>query len=129
MLSLPQVMYLNATSCIVFGVLFLIAPLKVGLFLSQHSTLPTLVVMTVGGILVINGFHLIWGARQSKPKEWLVWYFSLGDFLWVLASLVMVILGIGITSSMGILATVLVAVMVGSFGILQLAQLKNINRP
>ncbi len=111
----------NAASCIGFGGLFVVMPQAVAAFL---GTAPVWVIMAVGVILVANGVHLAWASMRPPTKE-LVAYFSTGDFLWVAATAVLLIAGIWIVNTPAVIAAVVVAVMVGAFGILQLYALKN----
>lgn len=120
MLSLQNVMGANAMSCLVFGVLFALQPNLVATFLGGESAAPQLYIMILGILLILNGLHLLWASKISLPKKALVLYFSVGDFIWVVASVALVILGVWITTNIGIIVTCVVATMVGLFGVLQM---------
>lgn len=126
MLSLKRVMVLNAISCILFGATFLAFSHEVGLFLHKVAPAPNLVLILLGSVLIFNGLHLMWAASKKEIEEWLVVYFVLGDLAWVGISLFLIFSNIWITSQLGIIATLLVAVMVGAFGILQFIKRKQI---
>ena len=126
MITLNNVMKANAASCIVFGLIFLLAPTTVSTFLSDEAPAPAIVLLVLGGALSINGLHLFWASLKSEPSTPLVLYFSIGDFIWVFASISLWLLGTWITSIQGVTASLLVAAMVAAFGILQIIKRKEI---
>ena len=120
--SLRNVMWLNATSCVLFGSVFALLPNEVAHFLSEEAPAPLLLIMVIGVILIVNGLHLFWVATEALPKKELILYFSSGDFIWVILSIVLLISGLWVTSSQGILVTILIAIMVGFFGVMQMVK-------
>ena len=80
MFSLKNVMRANAISCLVFGVLFVLLPKLVAIFLGGSSPAPHLYILVLGIVLIVNGFHLLWASRAPLPQKNLVIYFSTGDF-------------------------------------------------
>ncbi len=121
MKPLRNVLRLNATTCIAFGLLFLIAPTAVGTFL---GSVPDLVIQIVGFALIFNGGHLIITSRRAQINPSEVYYFAAGDILWFIGSLVILTLGTVITTTPGIIATLVVAVGVGAIGLRQIWVLK-----
>ena len=124
MISLKNVFKANAASCIIFGLLFLIAPQKTAQFLSLENPAPSLLISLIGIVLIVNGLHLIWTSMQHNHNKAAILYFSSNDFIWVAASIILIIAKIWITSPKGIAATLVVAALVGVFGALQLSELK-----
>jgi len=122
-MSIKPVLLANAASCIIFGVLFLIMPANIADFLSKDASVPSIFLMALGGILTFNGLHLIWASKQDNLHKLWILYFSLGDLLWVLGTIILVALQLWITSSNGVFAATLVAIMVGIFGALQITNL------
>lgn len=120
MKNLSLILRLNATSCFIFGLLFTLRAAEIVRFLSPHASLPTWLVIFLGACLILNGIHLLLTSFQAQPAKLVILYFSLGDILWVLATIVLIALQYGITSFAGIVASLLVAVMVGTFGSMQL---------
>ena len=120
MFSLKNIMRLNATSCLFFGLILSLAPQKVAIFLSHSNPAPNWLILSLGVILVFNGAHLIWSSFLNSPSRLLVLYFSVGDFIWVIASLSLVVLGLWVTTGFGIFTTLMIAILVGVFGLLQL---------
>lgn len=120
MITLSNVMKANATSCIGFGAIFSLFSEQVSHFLSISHQAPSLVFLLLGLVLLFNGFHLIWASFKSMPSKFLVLYFSIGDYIWILATLYLIFAEMWITTSMGIIAALLVALMVGTFGWLQM---------
>jgi len=114
----------NAASCIGFGFIFFIFPAEVSGFLSTNMKVPEIILFVLGIGLFINGVHLVWASFKPLPSKQLVLYFSGGDYIWVLGSVYLLLSGIWITTSIGILVTILVSGMVGSFGILQMLKRK-----
>jgi len=124
MVTLANVMRANAISCLLFGLIFLIMPLDVANFLDLHNPAPKLVMLMLGAILIINGLDLIRVSRHSPPSKAQIWYFSFGDFIWALISLGLVLSNTWVTTTKGIIATLIVAVIVALFGVMQLLKSK-----
>jgi hypothetical protein len=120
MTSLTTILRMNAASCIGFGALFVALPGVVAAFLGDPPA-PDTVVRLLGGLLLLNGLHLLHTSGQAQPHRWLVLYFSLGDFLWVLATAGLIGAGLWITTPAGVAAAVAVAAAVGAMGIAQVA--------
>ncbi len=124
MITLSNIMRANAISCIGFGIVFFLLPEQIQSFLSINKPAPTLVFIVLGIALFVNGLHLIWASLQEKPSRLLVIYFCIGDYLWVIGSFYLLLTGLWITTPKGIAATLLVSIMVGTFGLLQTFKLK-----
>jgi len=123
MISLTAILRMNAASCIGFGGLFLAIPGAVAAFLGAPPA-PEILIQVLGGLLVLNGVHLLHTSYRAVPPGLLVLYFSLGDFLWVLATAVLIASGTWITSQAGIAAAVVVAASVGALGMAQVMALR-----
>lgn len=124
MLRLKNVMRANAISCLAFGVAFALQPSLVANFLGGASPAPQLHILILGILLILNGLHLLWASRVPLPQKQLILYFSTGDYIWVIASVGLMVSGVWITTTGGVLAASTVAVMVGLFGILQMTSRK-----
>ena len=124
MFTLKMVLRMNALSCICFGIVFLLIPSKISNFLATEQVLPTIIISIIGLVLIINAIHLVWTSFKTVPSRKDILYFSLGDFAWVLATLILITLEIVITTTQGIISSLLVATMVGCFGLLQFKSLK-----
>ncbi len=120
MTSLRTILQINAASCIGFGGLFVAFPSAVAAFLGAPPA-PDTVVRLLGGLLLLNGLHLLYTSRGAQPHRWLVLYFSFADFLWVLATAGLIGAGLWITTPAGVAAAVAVAAGVGAMGIAQVA--------
>lgn len=114
---LKTILIANALSCALFGVLFLASGAAVAAFLGNP---PILVLQVLGAGLLINTAHLVFTAYQKTPTRRAVLYFALGDVLWVVATIVMLGLGLFITTSAGIRTAIAVAAFVGACGLGQL---------
>ncbi len=119
MITLSRLLQANAASCLGFGSLLLLQPAPVAHFLSPETPAPTLLLLILGAGLIGHGLHLLWAASRADIGKRLVWYFSLGDYLWVLGSLSLLASGLWITSTPGVISTLMVAAMVGGLGLLQ----------
>lgn len=108
------IMRLNAFSCILFGLVFLLLPRQASEFVSGLGS-HTVFFTTVGIGLFFNGMHLIFSAARG-PKKLELLYFSIGDFLWVAATVVGIGLRYVVTTASGIVVALMVAMMVGMFG-------------
>jgi len=116
-------MMLNSASCIIFGVLFVLGGGAVNTFIGNSFAWLT---PLVGAVLIFNGCHLLFASKRESPICLEVLYFILGDFVWVVASVILIVLGIVVTTSHGTVAALLIAAMVGLFGILQLIGYKKV---
>ena len=125
MLSLRYIMRANSASCLAFGFLFTIKPGLVAAFLGGMSPAPTWVFLLLGIVLIFNGFHLFWASNIDLPKKELILYFSIGDYLWVGVSVGLMLSGIWVTTLGGIVASSIVATMVGLFGVSQMISRKS----
>ena len=124
MFSLKNVMRANATSCLLFGGLFALQPSQAADFLGGVSPAPQMYILILGVLLILNGLHLLWVSRIPLPQKKLILYFSTGDYLWVLGSIGLIVSGIWITTTGGILVASAIAVVVGLFGIIQMTSRK-----
>ncbi|MFT5674975.1 MAG: hypothetical protein ACI808_000904 [Paraglaciecola sp.] len=120
MVTLSNIMRVNAFSCIGFGITFFLFPGKVGSFLSSDMKIPEVILLFLGVGLFFNGIHLLWASFGSTPSKKVVLYFSIGDYIWVIGTSYLLLFGIWITTPMGIWVTILVSGLVGAFGILQM---------
>ncbi|RMF10390.1 MAG: hypothetical protein D6763_05840 [Alphaproteobacteria bacterium] len=74
----------------------------------------------VGALLILHSAHLIWASVRRSIYRLEVYYFSIGDLLWFLASLVLLIVPGLITTSSGAIAALVVALLVANIGLAQL---------
>ena len=121
MVSLHMVMRANGVSCLGFGLLFAFFPAAVVRFLSADDPAPVMLVLVIGLGLIGNGVLLFWSAKVLVPKKMDVLFFSIGDFIWVVFSLALVITGMWVDSVSGVIATLAVAFVVLLFGVLQIS--------
>jgi len=116
MYNLKLILRLNAASCLIFGALFVAAPDLVAAFLGAA---PPLLLRIVGAVLFLNGLHLSWASMRTPLPKVELYYFVAGDASWVLLTVLLLVLGVWITTTPGIAAAIAVAAMVGAFGLLQ----------
>lgn len=112
---ITKVLYANGSSCLLFGALFLALPGGVSGFLGSP---PTWLIEVLGAGLILNGLHLVWAARRGPRRRELL-YFTTGDGAWVAGTLLLIVSGLWITTTPGILAAIACALPVGMFGVLQ----------
>ena len=124
MVTLQTVLRMNASTCIGFGVLFTVIPDSLARFLSATSPAPGYVLLILGLGLIAQGIHLIWTSFQIQPSKALILYFSMGDFIWTMASVLLILLGVWVNSPLGVLYTGLVALIVGLLGVMQIRAYK-----
>lgn len=120
-MSLAMALRLNALSCFGFGLLFLAVPAAVAAALGSP---PVWLIAALGAGLLGNAV-LLWLAqrRGRAPRRNEVLFFCLGDALWVVATLALVITGTWITTATGQAVTLAVAVLVALFGLAQMRAL------
>ena len=114
--ALKTVMRLNALSCLGFGLLFVVMPAVVADFLGDG---PHWLILTMGIVLIVNGIHLLLVSMNTSPARPLVLYFSAGDAAWVVLTLVLIATGFVVSTPAGVVTALVVAVMVGGFGLMQ----------
>ena len=119
--GLRNVMRANAASCLVFGAVFSTQPAWVAHGLGGSVPPPSALIVVLGIALILNGLHLLWAASRQALNRMLLLYFSAGDFVWVVGTLGLLASGQWITTPLGTWATLVVAIAVGAFGILQFA--------
>lgn len=120
MASLNHILRINAASCIGFGTVFLVGPGTVSAFL---GTIPTQVLIAIGAGLVVNGLHLGLASLRAAPCRAEIVWFSLGDLLWWMGSLLLVASADWITTPSGLVSTLFIATAVAALGVTQLAVL------
>lgn len=120
---LKAALLLDASSCVIFGAIFVVFSGAVSQFIGNPFGW---VVPALGAVLLFNGLHLVIASRRNKPLCPEILYFVAGDFLWVVGTLVLVGLGLVITSAQGTLVSLLVAAMVGAFGVMQVVGYKRV---
>lgn len=117
MTRLRFVLRINASSCLVFGAIFVLFPAAVGGFLGNT---PSLILRLVGAGLLANGAHLFLAAARPVLRRREVSWFSLGDLSWGILTALLLAGNLWITSAGGQLAAGLVAMGVSALGLAQL---------
>ncbi len=110
---------LNGLNCLLFGALFVFIPNHVIAFLSDTNPAPEVIILALGVVLNLYGLILLWLGNKQQPNPTWVKLIALGDFLWVLGTIILVVMKLWITNINGITAAGLVAILVGWFGWLQ----------
>lgn len=123
MKNLKVALRLNAASCLVFGLLFVVMPAATGNFLGVSSAMA---ITIVGAALLCNGAHLLVASSRQHFYPLEVYYFSVGDLLWVNVTLMLVASESFLPTPVSIAAALLVAAFVGSVGVLQLTALSKL---
>lgn len=113
---LKLILGLNFLSCSLFGSLFLLNTENVALWLGL--TMPV-ILKIAGAILIFFALHLLTSIAKKTVIKGEIFYFSFGDSLWVLSSFIILMFTNLITSMHGQIATAAVAILVGTFAILQ----------
>lgn len=117
---LNKILHTNALTCIIFGIIMVLYPYQISIFLSSSTPAPSELILAVGSLLLCHSGHLFWVARSHLPSKWHIVYFSMGDFLWVLGTMGLVITQTWITHSIAIIVSYIIALLVGTLGALQL---------
>ena len=115
---LRSVLKMNALSCFLFGVIFVVGSGQVSLFLSAEETYGFWVQILGGGLLVNSGLLLL-ASQKVEMSLFEIRFFAIGDFLWVAGTLVLIAQNLALTEPPGVAAAMLVAIMVFYFGIQQ----------
>lgn len=129
MKALRMVLRLNAASCLIFGLIFVVAGAEVAGFLGEA---PAGLVRIVGALLFVNGLHLLIASFRSRAWAWEVLYFSAGDIAWFVATLALLGGGVLVTTAAGQLAALVMGVGVLGMGMTQawlLAEATGSGRP
>ena len=111
------VLRLNVATCAGFGLLFLLATHSVSNLLGSF---PILALQILGVGLLLHSLHLLFASLRKKVILFEVYYFSAGDILWFLGSL-LILVGTGFVSTIyGAVVTILVGTLVAGIGLAQL---------
>ncbi|MFB9148228.1 hypothetical protein [Roseovarius ramblicola] len=122
-MTLATVLRLNAASCLGFGMLFLAMP---GVVAAALGTPPAWLIAVLGAGLIGNAALLWLSVRGGRvPRRAEVLFFSIGDAIWVAATLALILSGVWIVTPGGRVAALAVAVMVGALGFAQRRRLPN----
>ncbi|MEP4197297.1 MAG: hypothetical protein ABJL99_16875 [Aliishimia sp.] len=113
---LKQVLRANAASCAVFGALFLVVGPASARFIGSP---PILLLQVLGAGLLLNAILLVLTSLKTQPDRFSVLFFALGDAIWVIATGALLLAGLWITTLLGVLCSVAVAMFVGGCGVLQ----------
>jgi len=113
---LKLILILNAISCILFGGLFLLESDEISKFI---GSLPLFVLQVLGVGLLVNGLLLLLLAMKATPPRRDVILFALGDAVWVIVSMGLLITGVWITNADAFPWVIGVAVFVGFCGFMQ----------
>lgn len=117
MFALRVALRLNALSCVLFGIAFVVWPASIAEGLGD---VPVTWLYLAGTLLLINGSHLVIASMRSFPSVPEVLYLSTGDILWFYGSLVLVAANTFITTPGGQLMTMIVASVVLVLGLAQI---------
>ena len=113
---LRPVLVANAASCAVFGFVFIFFGSETSQFVGDP---PLLLIQVLGAGLVANAGLLIAAAFQAQPSRGSIMMFVLGDAAWVIATAVLLLLGVWITTTPGVIWSTSIAAFVGMCGLLQ----------
>ncbi|AXI48512.1 hypothetical protein C1J03_22450 [Sulfitobacter sp. SK012] len=113
---LKLVLRANAVSCAFFGALFAFAGPATANFTGNP---PVLLVQVLGAGLLINALMLVWKSLSADPDRLSILAFALGDAIWVVATALLLITGVWITTAGGIIWAVGIATFVGACGAMQ----------
>lgn len=125
MSDIKIILKLNALSCLLFGALFVFMPETIIAFLADDQLMPQLVLVALGVLLNLWGMLLIWLSNRESIPNVLLLIVALGDFLWMAATVVLLLMQIWVNSSNGMAVAGLVAMLVGWFGWQQFQHYRN----
>ncbi len=120
MTSLAFVLRLNAASCFGFGALFIAIPNAVSTVLGNASPFA---LVALGALLLVNGVHLLLASMRTRPLTAEILWFSLGDLAWWLITMTLIAADVWITTPLGMVIALLVALCVTALGLAQLLHL------
>lgn len=123
---LRKILRVNALSCLVFGSLFVLKTPVVLSFLETKSL--DFLISILGFTLLLFAIHLICASFRKLLIKNEILYFALGDILWVALTIILLLFSDITTSTRGVIASLLVALMVGAFGLMQMIYAKRINK-
>lgn len=120
-MSLNLLLRINSASCLILGLMMLLQTDAVNLLLGTQKTM---LIHSVGIILVFNGVLLLVASlrQQIKPHE--ILFFVLGDYGWSLLTVVLISAGAVIVDPVGIRVTFVIALYTAAIGALQFRHYK-----
>lgn len=113
---LKRTLQANAASCFVFGAIFAFAAQTTA---NHIGNPPVLLLQFLGVGLIANAILLMWTSLRAHPDRKSVLIFAAGDALWVVATAILLIAGLWVTTTSGIVWSLAIAAFVGTCGLLQ----------
>ena len=120
-MSLNLLLRINSSSCLILGLVMLLKTDVVNLWIGTEKTM---LIHSIGIILVVNGMILLVTSlrQQIKPHE--VMFFVIVDYGWSLLIIVFISLGAVIVDPVGIRVTFVIAMYTAAMGALQFRHYK-----
>lgn len=126
-MSSSKILYIalraNAVFSLINGLILTLFPFQVALWIGYSSPL---LYQIIGVGLVLFGLHLIFLSCKKNMPKLEVYLVSFGDFAWVLATAVLLLLKANLFSQSGIYILTGIGLVVLIFGLLQLKGLYNL---
>jgi len=118
-MTINDVLKINALNCLLFGALLVFMPEPISTFLSDTAIAPKLLLLSIGVGLNIYGLLMLWLANKNPVPQTPLLLIVVGDFLWVIATIIVIQLKLWITTINGITAAGVLAIFVGWLGWIQ----------
>ena len=120
-MSLNLLLRINSASFLLFGVVMLLKTDAVNLLLGTEKTM---LMHSIGIILVVNGMLLLVASLREKIQPHEVFFFVLGSYGWTLLTVILISAGAVIIDPMGIRVTFVIAMYTAAMGALQFRHYK-----
>lgn len=122
-MSLNLLLRINSASCLILGLLMLLKTDAVNALIGSEKTM---LIHSIGIILVFNGVHLLVASlrQQIKPHE--VLYFVMGDYTWTILTVLLISFDAVIVDPEGIRVTFVIAMYTAAIGAMQFRHYKDL---
>ena len=120
-MSLTLLLRINSASCLILGALMLLQTDAVNALIGTHKTM---LIHSVGIILVVNGALSLVASLRDQIQTHEVLFFVMGDYGWTLLTVVLISAGWVIVEPLGIRVAFVIAMYTAAMGALQFRHYK-----
>jgi hypothetical protein len=120
-MSLNLLLRINSASCLLFGLVMLVKTDAVNLLIGTEKTM---LMHSIGIILVFNGMLLLIASLRQEIKPHEVLFFVMGDYGWTILTIALISANAVIIDPIGINVTIVIAIYTAAMGALQFRHYK-----
>jgi len=120
-MSLNMLLRINSASCLILGLAMLLKTDAVNLLIGTEKTM---LMHSIGIILMVNGILLLVASLRQEIKPHEVLFFVMGDYGWTVLTVALITADAVIVDPLGIRVTFVIAMYTAAMGALQFRHYK-----